>query len=211
MGILALLAANPFAAILLVVSVVMAITIHEFAHAWVADHLGDPTPRLEDRVTLNPLAHLDPLGSLVFLMTLRFGWGKPVIIDPYNFRNRRWDMMLVAIAGPLSNLLLALLLVLIPPNPFSPIIWYMVQMNVSLAIFNLIPVHPLDGGKILSAFLPPMLAHEYDEALYAYGGFILLLLILPLVGGQSAVSALLEPVLRLVLGFFALLGQLFYG
>lgn len=210
MGIHSLLSVNPFAALILIVSIVIAVTIHEFAHAWVADYLGDPTPRLEDRVTLNPLAHLDPLGSLMFLLTLRFGWGKPVNIDPYNFRDRRKDMMLVALAGPASNLLLALLLLLIPPNPLDDLLWYLLQINVSLAIFNLLPIHPLDGGKIITAFLPPHLAHEFDDALYAYGGFILLLLILPLVGGESAISALLGPVLKTVLDTLAALREVLY-
>src|SRR3989344_1658008 len=91
--------------ILWTISIVLAITIHEFAHAFAADRLGDPTPRLMGRLTLNPLAHLDPLGTLLLLIA-RFGWGKPVIFDPFNLRNPRRDSAIISLAGPVSNILL---------------------------------------------------------------------------------------------------------
>lgn len=166
-----------------------------------ADRLGDPTPRLQDRVTLNPLAHLDPVGTLALLF-FGFGWGKPVVFDPYNLDNHRRDTLLIAGAGPLSNILLATLLALIAPLLPIPLalIQVIISVNIMLAIFNLVPIHPLDGGKILSGLLPRELAREYDAALEQYGIWVLLLLVFPVAGGTSAVSYLIGPVIGLVEG-----------
>lgn len=198
-----MLLANPIIFLLYFGILIICITVHEFAHALVADRLGDPTPRLDGRITLNPLAHLDLLGTIM-LVLFRFGWGKPVVFDPYNLRNPRRDSALIALAGPASNLLLATVLSIIlritnPIEPISAFIVALVTLNVVLAIFNLIPIHPLDGGKILIGFAPKQVAREWDQVLQQYGIFILLLLILPLYNGSSPLFSLLNPVFAFVL------------
>ncbi len=196
-----LLDTNPLTFLFTFLSVIGAITIHECAHAWMADRLGDPTPRLQGRVTLNPLAHLDLLGTIAMLLT-HFGWGKPVMFDPYNLANPRRDAALIAVAGPASNLLLAtalsLILRLIPLGPATGLLIIFLAtftaINVFLAVFNFIPVHPLDGGKILVGLLPTDAARDVDAILNRYGIFILLLLIFPFGNSQSPVSYLITPI-----------------
>lgn len=198
-----MLLANPIIFLLYFGILIICITVHEFAHALVADRLGDPTPRLDGRITLNPLAHLDLLGTIM-LVLFRFGWGKPVVFDPYNLRNPRRDSALIALAGPASNLILATIIsiflrVINPVEPINSLAVALVTLNVVLAIFNLIPIHPLDGGKILIGFAPKQLAREWDQVLQQYGIFILLLLILPLYNGTSPLFSLLSPVFAFVL------------
>lgn len=194
---------DPIAFLIIFPGLLLSITIHEFAHAWTADKLGDPTPRHQGRVTLNPLAHLDPLGTLAMLLT-RFGWGKPVEFDPYNLKNPVRDTALIALAGPVSNLLVALLLAVVARSGILPLEWVglgiiqVLFINVALAIFNLIPVYPLDGSKILVALLPRRSAYEYDEIMHKYGLFILLLLIFPWANGGSPVSQIISPIINLV-------------
>lgn len=186
-------------------ALVMAVTIHEFAHAFTAEQLGDPTARLQGRLTLNPLAHLDPLGTLSLLL-FRFGWGKPVPFDPFNLANPKRDSALISIAGPVSNLLLAIFLSLLIRfslvlGPFSflgAILVPFVELNIVLAIFNLIPIHPLDGGKILTALLPDDLAGRWDAILNEYGLILLILLVFPF-GGGSLVGYLISPIISLIL------------
>jgi Zn-dependent protease len=173
---------SPFAFIIAIIGLVLAVTIHEFSHAFVADKLGDPTPRLMGRVTLNPFAHLDPLGSLAILL-VGFGWGKPVPFDPFNLQNPRRDAALISLAGPLSNIIFASLLAIIIriiPSPFSLLIpTYIIQVNLMLAFFNLIPIHPLDGFKIVGGLLPDKYTDSWEE-LSKYGMiFLLALLIVP--------------------------------
>ncbi|MBI4999855.1 site-2 protease family protein [Candidatus Gottesmanbacteria bacterium] len=199
---------NPFSFLIWTVALLVAITIHEFSHAFMADRLGDPTARLMGRLTLNPLAHLDPLGTL-FLLIARFGWGKPVPFDPFNLRNPRRDSALISLAGPGSNLILATILSLIlraiPYFPLPEIVFLLVQaffipiiiLNVGLAIFNLLPVHPLDGFKIVTGFLPKKLAYQWQE-LEGYGLFFLLLLLLPLSGGPLLLN-ILGPIVSIIL------------
>jgi len=196
---LGLLFSNPLAFVILILGLIVSVTVHEFAHALSADKLGDPTPRSQGRVTLNPLAHLDPLGSILLLIT-GFGWGKPVIFDPYNLRNLRRDVLIIAAAGPISNILLATLVALLTPIlPFSPIVWnFLISINITLAAFNLLPIHPLDGGKIFSSLLPRHLAYEYDAVLERYGFIILLLLVFPIFGPRSGVSYFMGPVIDLI-------------
>ncbi len=185
----------------LVFGLVIAITIHEFSHALAADRLGDPTPRSQGRLTLNPLAHLDPLGTLM-LFLVHFGWGKPVIFDPYNLAHPRRDAGIISIAGPASNLLLAILLSLglrLFPLPIYlfPFFYAVIILNISLAIFNLVPVYPLDGEKILAAILPRDLAYEYQAVMSRYGTIILIFMILPLFG-TSPVISLISPAIAFI-------------
>jgi Zn-dependent protease len=195
--VLQLLWLNPLAFVVVVAVLVFSLTIHEFAHAWMADRLGDPTPRSHGRLTLNPLAHLDWLGTIM-LFLIGFGWGKPVPVDAYNFRSPRRDMTLVAVAGPASNLLGALVMAFIAAHLFNggwiaTALTLAVQMNIMLAVFNLIPVGPLDGSRVLSGLLPHHLAYEFDEVMERYGLYILLLLIFPFLNGQSAIEFIIQP------------------
>ena len=169
------------------------LTVHEMAHAWTADRLGDPTARILGRVTLNPIAHADPIGTVAFpliAMLTRLpiiGWAKPVPVDIRRLRHRERDYVLVAAAGPASNILLAIIAALIlAVMPVSPLVLgeanasaplasfltRMVTMNMLLAVFNLLPIPPLDGGNVLSGLLPRRLARAFDQ-IRPYG-FILL-------------------------------------
>lgn len=198
------LSTHPLGFIFWLTALVIAITIHEFAHAWSAERLGDPTPRLQGRLTLNPLAHLDPLGTLMLLIA-RFGWGKPVQFDPFNLRHPRRDSAVISLAGPASNMLFAvacsLLLRFFPLNYWIiGLLDHVIIMSVVLAVFNLIPIHPLDGFKIVGGILPEQYAHQWQE-LEGYGMIFLILLILPLGGGASPISQLISPVINVLLGF----------
>jgi len=196
---------NPIAFFAWLVALVVAITIHEFAHAYAADRLGDPTPRVQGRLTLNPLAHLDPLGTLMLLIA-RFGWGKPVVFDPFNLRHPRRDAAIISLAGPVSNILLATLLSIILhlflASPYAMLVYIIIQpvivMNVFLAIFNLVPIHPLDGFKIVGGILPHEYAKQWQE-LESYGMIFLLFLVFPVFGGASPISKLILPVINFFL------------
>ncbi len=195
---------NPVVFIIWTASLVLALTIHEYAHAKVADTLGDPTPRANGRVTLDPRAHLDPLGTILILV-VGFGWGRPVEFDPYNLRNPRRDTALIALAGPASNIILAIILSIVSNffvagSLFAGVIPLMIMINISLAIFNLVPVFPLDGEKILKGFLSTDLAHEYDNLMRQYGTLILIMLLLPIAGGTSPISALISPAISFLTG-----------
>ena len=194
---------------------IMSIVIHEVSHGYAAYMLGDPTAKYAGRLTLNPMRHLDFFGSfLVPMMTYLFGgfifgWAKPVRFDPFNLKNPRRDTALISLAGPSSNLLLATVLAMvvrIASTPFSPISFFsnllypFIILNVILAIFNLIPIHPLDGGKILVGLLPVKDAREMDRFLNRYGTIILFLLIFPFFGGTSPVFLFLSPILNFILG-----------
>lgn len=197
---LSLALTNPLAFAIIASTLIMALSIHEFAHAWAADTLGDPTPRSQGRLTLNPLAHLDPLGTLLMFIA-GFGWGKPVVFDPFNLRNPRRDTALVAFAGPLSNLIMALIAFLIVP--IIPAEWQVIpvqfaHINILLAAFNMIPITPLDGSKILIGLLPRQLAYEFEETMRRYGFFILILFVLPLAGGASPLSYILNPLITVI-------------
>jgi Zn-dependent protease len=173
--------------VLMVPALLLAVTIHEVAHGWVADRLGDPTARLAGRLTLNPLPHIDLFGALAFVVA-GFGWAKPVPVNGRNLRRPLRDMALVAAAGPLSNFLVAFVglvaFALVPrlveapfiAVPLTGILRYVYTFNLGLAIFNLIPLPPLDGGHFLPYFFPraswPLLAR-----LEQYGPLILLLLV----------------------------------
>ena len=184
------------------IGLIMALSVHEFSHALVADRLGDPTPRSQGRLTLNPLKHLDPIGTLL-LFLVGFGWGKPVMFDPYNLKNPRQDAALISIAGPISNLLMALLFSIVGKALLGEYFAFLVPFiytNIVLAIFNLVPIGPLDGQKIVLGLLPRDLAYEFEMIMSRYGTLILLLLILP-VFGTSPITALIDPVITYIAHF----------
>lgn len=193
-------------------AVFVAIAFHEYAHGKAADLLGDPTPRYQGRLTLNPMAHLDILGMLLFII-VGFGWAKPVQVNPYNLRgNRRQAMMLVALAGPMMNIAIAFVSALILLSgvaqriPFGVELLYpMVHLNVVLAAFNLLPIPPLDGSKILSGLLPGSQAAVLDS-LEHYGPLLLMLLI---VSGFTGV--LLGPVIKVIYQVIIQLARLLIG
>ncbi|NTU47245.1 site-2 protease family protein [Candidatus Roizmanbacteria bacterium] len=193
---------NPFSFVISIAALIVAITIHEFSHAWMADRLGDPTPRIQRRLNLNPLSHLDPYGSL-FMLFFGFGWGKPVIFDPYNLKNPRKDAAFISLAGPISNILLALVcslllrVALVAPvtnlaTVATIVLAPLISINIFLAIFNLIPIHPLDGFKVVEGALPENKAREWRQ-LERYGFIFLLLMILPIGPNQMP---LLETIIR---------------
>lgn len=167
------------------------ITFHEFLHAWSANYLGDPTPKAMGRVSLNPIAHVDLFGTILIPIILIimntgfvFGWAKPVQINPNNFKNYRVGQALTAIAGPLANLILILvftaLFKLFPSSGlFSVFLLIMIQINIILMVFNLIPVPPLDGSKVLYLFLP----FEAMRKLEILGPIILLPVLILFGGG----------------------------
>ena len=165
-----------------IASFLIALTVHEFAHALVADRLGDPTPRLHGRLSLNPLRHLDWLGVAAFFL-FKIGWAKPVPVNGANFDNPRRDMALVAIAGPTANILMGIIGLLIREVGIKlglGVFWYLVLygfvfINVLLAIFNLLPIPPLDGYKFLKLALPARY-DEYLEEYEKYGPVIIILL-----------------------------------
>ena len=198
---LSTLFSSPLIFLLYAIALLAAITVHEFAHALAADKLGDPTPRLQGRLTLNPLAHLDPLGTIA-LLVMSFGWGKPVVFDPYNLRNPKRDTAIISLAGPVSNLLLAgLLSFALRAFALGPIVSsllvVLVHLNTALAVCNLVPVYPLDGEKILTGLLSPRLAVEYANIMRQWGTIILLFMILP-IGGTSPISALISPIISFI-------------
>lgn len=167
--------------ILLIPVLVFALVFHEFSHAWVANKLGDPTARYSGRLTLNPLAHLDPFGSLMILF-VGFGWAKPVPVDSRYLANPRVDMMKIAIAGPAANLLLAfvggtIIRTGLVSGSITLMLLLFTQINIMLAVFNMIPIPPLDGSQIFSGIM----MRRYPELVYKlqmYGPQILLGLIM---------------------------------
>ncbi len=193
---------DPLVGVILAVSLILALSIHEFCHALAADKLGDPTPRVQGRLTLNPLAHLDPLGTLA-LFIVGFGWGKPVQFDPYNLKEPIKDQALIALAGPVSNFVLAIVFAFFYRHGVvaGGSIWgfafqQFVLINIVLGVFNFIPIAPLDGSKIILAILPRELAIEFEDFMHQFGMFILLIFILPLFQGTSLLSLLIGPVIN---------------
>lgn len=188
----------------------LAITVHEFAHGYIAYRLGDPTAKLAGRLTFNPLSHLDLFGTLA-LVLMKIGWAKPVPVDPRNLRKPKTDMLWISLAGPAANLLAATALAMVVHmlvfvfegrpigqigsfilRPMFPILLGGVQMNILLAVFNLIPVPPLDGFGILTGLLPAKLAYQLEQ-LQTYG-FILLILLLV----SGALSYIIFPPMAMI-------------
>lgn len=172
-------------------ALLLSLSIHEYAHAWVAYKLGDINQKIKGRLTLNPFAHIDPIGFLS-IMLIGVGWGKPVSVDDRAFKDSKKGMMLTALAGPMSNLLLAifvtiilkLLMVFGLANPMLEsktggiiinILMYIIQFNVVFCVFNLIPIPPLDGSKVLAYFLPQR-ARGFMYTLERYSFFIIMII-----------------------------------
>ncbi len=156
------------------VALIVTLTVHEASHALVAYYLGDPTAKMRGRLTLNPIAHLDLMGSLVFILTQRIGWGKPVPINPANFKNPVRDSALTALAGPMSNFILAFIVVLpwkyvgdYMPRFLLTELQYIFHISIFLGIFNLFPFPPLDGSKILGLIIPHRWHRGYQRYLYS--------------------------------------------
>jgi Zn-dependent protease len=201
---------DPFL-IFFLLALIFSIIIHEVSHGYVAEMLGDPTARLQGRLTLNPIPHIDPLGSLlvpgILVLTqapFLFGWAKPVPYNPYNLRNQKWGEAMVAAAGPGINVLLAVVFGLVIrfgagslSDTFIQLAGVIVLVNIMLAIFNMLPIPPLDGSKVLRSTLPwrANMAFQRFEALLMSGGILVTLLIL------WVILQFISPFIYIVLDF----------
>lgn len=184
--------------LVLLPAVLISMTFHECAHAWMANRLGDPTARLSGRLTLDPLAHISPIG-LLMLVVARFGWAKPVPVNPLNFRRPRQGMVYVSLAGPVANLILATVTCVVgvvnakygwvQAAFWSDFVNTMFMLNLGLAAFNLIPIPPLDGSKILAGILPDSGA-AFVWRIEPYGQYILIALIV-----TRAIDLILTPIM----------------
>lgn len=189
-----------------IIALVVAVTVHEFAHAWMATFLGDPTARMQGRLSLNPLKHLDPVGTIMLFMA-GIGWGKPVPYDPRHLKKPLRDGALIALAGPLSNLLVVFVLAVpfrmlisfADPYSFSiTLLETVITLNLVLMIFNLMPIPPLDGSKVVFSILPP----RFHPILYRYRnygyGVLILVLLSPHLFGISVLGRVISPVVETV-------------
>lgn len=177
------LISSPITFLFFIIAILGSLTVHEFAHAYIAHKFGDNTAKMMGRLTLNPIAHLDLWGT-VFLFLVGFGWGKPVMVDTRNFQNPKLDNFAVSLAGPISNLILAVLFGLIyrfvaMPELVSTLFFMIVFYNLVFMIFNLLPIPPLDGSKVLDLFLPEEIVMQFQQigtlilfALIAFSSFI---------------------------------------
>jgi Zn-dependent protease len=209
---------DPVGLILLLPPLLFALTFHEAAHGWMALRLGDPTAKLLGRLTLNPLAHLDPLGTLIFIIPPHIGWAKPVPVDVRYLKHPRRDMMWIALAGPVSNVILAFLFGMLlrgmnavghdfaspAERALVNMVAWSVVLNLSLAAFNLIPIFPLDGSKVLTGLLSPNAAARFQQ-LEPIGPILLLgLILIGSFSGVSVIGTIISP-------FTSTLGRLFTG
>jgi len=204
MGLLNLLISDPVTFVLLAVPLLYSIILHELAHGWVAWRMGDPTAKRSGRLTLNPLKHLDPLGTAM-LFLFGFGWARPVPVNLGNIRDTRRGFVLVSSAGIVANMMLAFLALLawriLEPSPLSIMaqsLYYMAQINIMLASFNLIPIPPLDGSKILMGFFPERAQYALSR-LEPYGFFIIIGLLY--LGVLNPVIAFFRRIILSLIGF----------
>lgn len=202
--------------VIIFVCVIAGVSFHEFSHALVAHLRGDDTAKYEGRLTVNPIAHFEPFGFLMMLFT-NFGWGKPVPINPNNLENPSTDNLLIAIAGPISNLILATIgsvIYRITSNySFSStttdiIVFFLlsfVGINVGLAVFNLLPFPPLDGSNIYRPFLPYTWQYRLSTSTFEYMFILIIVAFVPIINGQSIISFIITPVIQFVTSI--LIGQ----
>ena len=194
---------------------IFALTFHEFAHAWSANKLNDPTAKNEGRLTLNPLVHLDPVGTIM-LFVVGFGWARPVPVNPRNLQNPRQDMMWIALAGPCSNVLLAFALGWLYYNTaptsdmmsiFRAMLEFGIYINLVLCFFNLLPIPPLDGSRIITGLLPQEQAYQFSKLEQFGPGLLIGLIVLDRFMNLGLLSSLiLSPVFycrRLILSLFS--------
>jgi len=205
MGLINLLLRDPLTFVFVAVPLLYSVILHELAHGWVAWRMGDPTAKMMGRLSLNPLRHLDPVGTLM-LFFVGFGWARPVPVNFENLRGTRGEMILVSSAGIIVNTILAffsiLLLRLLEPAEQSiagTALYFMAQINIILAAFNLIPIPPLDGSKILMGFLPDRLRYSFSR-LEPYGFFIIIALLL--FGVLTPLIDLFRWVILSIIGLF---------
>ena len=219
--------ANPLDIFFQIIVLLFAICVHESAHAWMANRLGDPTAKMLGRVSLNPLVHIDPFGTILMPLILivlgypPFGWAKPTPVDTRNFKNPVKDDIMTAVAGPVSNFLTAFLSIIalailfhgsnagIVPNfknadvasPLATLFYFAMSINVVLAVFNLIPLPPLDGSHVIRHFLSYNALRVYDRI--GYGALIVIMFILPMLG-LPIVGILIAPFLAFFEGLLSL-------
>jgi Zn-dependent protease len=204
-----------FEIVLAALGLIVAVTIHECAHAFIATKLGDPTPKVEGRVSLNPGVHLDIMGT-IFLVLTGFGWGKPVEIQPRYFKNPTLGTVLTALAGPGANFVCAFLLATVlaqfRPMPLwlSPILMAILNVNLWLGLFNFLPLPPLDGSKLLLLFLPRSWREDYERFLEHGSLYTMLFLLFDvmvlsrILPGGSLISHVLSPAFAVLKGLFFL-------
>lgn len=190
--------------LLVIITIIISLTIHEAAHALAAYKLGDSTAKDKGRLTLNPLKHLDPWGSILFLFT-SFGWGKPVPVNPIYFKNPKKDQALVALAGPVSNILLAFIggLLLTYAPSIKVFAYIFMQINIVLALFNLLPFPPLDGSKIIGVLLSDNQFVKYQSFIHNYSAYIIIVLfidlyLLPKVISFSIIGSLINSLTAII-------------
>ena len=202
---------EPQIIILLIPALVFSLSFHEFAHAWMAYRLGDSTAARMGRLTLNPMSHLDPIGSLALLL-MGFGWAKPVPVDPRYLKNPRQDMVKVAAAGPISNIILAIIAAFVLrllfdtdllSNSVKTFFIIFMQINITLAVFNLLPVSPLDGSQILSPFLEKQFGPDIVWKMQVYGPRVLfIIIIISIVTDIHIFSFIITPIFNLFILIF---------
>lgn len=222
---------NPVEVFFQIIVLLFAICVHESAHAWMANRLGDPTAKMLGRISLNPIVHIDPFGTIIMPLILivlgfpPFGWAKPTPVDPRNFKNRVRDDILTAVAGPVSNFITAFIAVIVvalivhgsgmpmgqhmrvatTAEALATLFYFAMSINVVLAVFNLIPLPPLDGSHVIRHFLSYNALRVYDRI--GYMGLMVIMFVLPLIGLPlvgiviAPFMALFETLLNLFLRF----------